>query len=89
MRAKALTTPKTFNGEAKMGEGQFRYWSMCSNQGFANSRVNGCVYDEQTPVGPEGFYTIVVSRKADRPRNAIRACGVAWLPVAMAWSTRM
>ncbi|WP_232346457.1 hypothetical protein [Cupriavidus sp. USMAA2-4] len=82
IRGKAPTTPRTANGDAVMGTGELRYWSMCSNQGFANTRVNGCVYDEQVPVGPDGFYTIVVSRKEDRPSNAIAQCGIAWLPMA-------
>ena len=82
VRAKAPTTPKTFNGDAKMGTGDLRYWSYCSNQGFANTRVNDCVHDEKVPVGPDGFYTIVLSRKADRPRNATPQCGIAWLPMA-------
>jgi len=82
VRGKAPTTPKTLNGDAKMGTGDLRYWSFCSNQGFANTRVNQCVHDENVPVGPDGFYTIVVSRAADRPRNAIPECGIAWLPMA-------
>ena len=82
VRGKAPTTPKTKQGDAKFGTGDLRYWSFCSNQGFANTRVNDCVHDEQIPLGPDGFYTIVVSRKADRPRNAITQCGVAWLPMA-------
>jgi hypothetical protein len=82
LRGKAPTTPKTLNGDARMGEGDLRYWSFCSNQGFANTRVNDCVHDENVPVGPDGYYTIVVSRKADRPRNAIPQCGIAWLPMA-------
>jgi hypothetical protein len=82
LRGKAPTTPKTLNGDAKMGAGDLRYWSFCSNQGFANTRVNDCVHDENVPVGPDGYYTIVVSRKADRPRNAIPQCGIAWLPMA-------
>ena len=82
LRAKAPTTPKTYNGAAKMGDGELRYWSRCSNQGFANTRVNQCVYDEHIPVGPDGFYTLVVSREEDRPRNARPECGVAWLPMA-------
>lgn len=82
LRAKAPTTPKTYNGDARMGEGDLRYWSWCSNQGFANTRVNGCAYDEQIPIGPDGFYTLVVSRAADRPRNATPQCGVTWLPMA-------
>ena len=82
LRGKAPTTPKTLNGDAKMGDGDLRYWSFCSNQGFANTRVNDCVHDENVPVGPDGYYTIVVSRKSDRPRNAISQCGIAWLPMA-------
>ncbi len=82
LRAKAPSTPKTVKGNAKMGGGDLRYWSWCSNQGFANTRVNDCVHDENIPVGPDGFYTLVVSREADRPRNATVQCGVAWLPMA-------
>lgn len=82
LRAKAPTTPRTVNGDAIMGTGDLRYWSYCSNQGFANTRVNACLHDENIPVGPDGFYTIVLSRKADRPRNAIPQCGIAWLPMA-------
>ena len=82
LRGKAPTTPKTAGGDAKMGTGDLRYWSFCSNQGFANTRVNECVYDENVPVGPDGYYTLVVSRAADRPRNAIPQCGIAWLPMA-------
>jgi len=82
VRGKAPTTPKTYNGDAKTGSGDLRYWSFCSNQGFANTRVNDCVHDERVPVGPDGFYTIVLSRAADRPRNATVQCGIAWLPMA-------
>jgi hypothetical protein len=82
LRGKAPTTPKTVHGDPTMGTGELRYWSFCSNQGFANSRVNACVHDENIPVGPDGYYTIVVSRAADRPRNAITPCGIAWLPMA-------
>ena len=82
VRGKAPTTPRTYRGDVKMGEGELRYWSFCSNQGFANTRVNDCVHDERVPIGPDGFYTIVLSRAADRPRNANVQCGVAWLPMA-------
>lgn len=33
-----------------MQPGELRYWSFCSCQGFANTRVNDCVHDEQIPV---------------------------------------
>lgn len=82
LRGKMPTTPKTHDADPLMGQGQLRYWSLCSNQGFVNTRVNDCVYDEQVPLDQDGFYTIVLSRAADRPRNAIAECGIAWLPMA-------
>ena len=83
MRAKAPTTPKTFNGDARWSDaGELRYWSWCSNQGFGTARVNACVFDEEVPVDAQGYYTLVMSRASDRPRNAIPECGVAWLPMA-------
>jgi len=82
LRGKAPTTPHTIHGDPVMGSGELRYWSFCSNQGFANTRVNACVHDENVPVAPKGYYTLVVSRAADRPRNAIKECGVTWLPMA-------
>lgn len=82
VRGKMPKTPNTLKGDKTMGEGDLRYWSMCSNQSFANTRVNDCVYDEQVPLDKQGMYTIVVSHKADRPRNARPECGIAWLPIA-------
>lgn len=82
MRGKAPTTPKTVKGDATMGDGELRYWSICSNQGFANTRVNDCLYDEEIPLDENGAYTVVVSRTEDRPRNAVPECGIAWLPMA-------
>lgn len=79
LRGRMPRTPHTYSGDAIMGDGELRYWSMCSNQGFANTRVTDCVYDEEVPLDANGFYTIVVSREADRPRNAIARCGVAWI----------
>lgn len=82
LRGKAPTTPKTYGGDKVMGDGELRYWSVCSNQGFANTRVNDCLFDEEIPLDPRGYYTIVVSREEDRPRNAIPECGIGWLPMA-------
>jgi len=82
VRAKAPSTPNTVNGDAQMGEGQLRYWSICSNQSFVNTRVNDCLFDEEIPVDPRGFFTVVISREEDRPRNARPECGLSWLPMA-------
>ncbi|MGF1852606.1 hypothetical protein L4C44_11975 [Vibrio satsumensis] len=82
LRAKAPVTPKTFHGVKKMTKGDLRYWSVCSNKGFAVTKVNDCLYDEAIPVDKDGYYTVAVSRAADRPRNAFAQCGVGWLPMA-------
>lgn len=79
LRGRAPTTPRTINGDRVMGAGQLRYWSICSNNLFVNSRVNACVFDEQIPVDADGFYTVMASKERDRPRNARIECGVAWL----------
>lgn len=82
LRGKLPHVPKTFNGGEIMTKGELAYWSICSNQGFANTRVNDCLFDEEIPVDKNGFYTIVISREEDRPRNATKDCGFAWLPMA-------
>ena len=82
VRGKMPETPKTYQGNDYSSEAQLRYWSICSNQGFANTRVNDCLFDEEIPLDANGFYTVLVSRAEDRPRNAIKRCGLAWLPMA-------
>jgi len=78
-KAKAPTFPETFDGEPRMGTGQLRYWSFCTNA--QNTMVYGCKQDDRIPTDKDGNYTIVLSTAAARPRNATSACGVAWLPV--------
>jgi len=82
VRGKIPTTPKTWNGDNVMTSGDLVYWSICSVQGFVITRVNDCLFDEQIPLGPDGEFTIVVSREEDRPRNARAECGIGWLPIA-------
>lgn len=82
IRGKAPTTPNTHGGDAIMGDGELRYWSICSNQGLSNTRVNDCLFDEEIPLDARGYYTVVVSREEDRPRNAVPECGLHWLPMA-------
>ena len=82
LRGKLPKTPKTYLSDSTMTSGQLVYWSICSNQGFANTRVNDCLFDEQVPVNENGMYTIVISRAEDRPRNAYPECGIGWLPMA-------
>ena len=82
MKGKLPKTPKTYHGDEFMTKEELVYWSICSNQGFANTRVNDCLFDELVPVNNNGEYIIVVSREEDRPRNAYAECGVGWLPMA-------
>lgn len=82
VRGKAPTTPRTYTDTSIVGDTDLRYWSLCSNQSFVNTRVNDCLFDEEVPIDENGFYTIAISRLEDRPRNAIRECGMAWLPMA-------
>jgi len=82
LNGKIPKTPKTWNGNEKMTNEELVYWSLCSVQGFANTRVNDCFFDEQVPVNENGEFVVVVSRKEDRPRNARVECGYGWLPIA-------
>jgi len=82
LRGKIPVTPKTYKGNEIRTAGELVYWSICSNQGFANTRVNDCLYDEQVPVNKNGEYMIAISRPEDRPRNARPECGIGWLPMA-------
>jgi hypothetical protein len=83
-RGKLPTAPRTHGGNKRMGRGQVRYTSFCMNEAPVTTRVTDCAYDEQIPTNRKGIYTIVVSRKGDRPRTARASCGTAWI----SWSKR-
>ncbi|MDP3856257.1 MAG: hypothetical protein Q8Q73_00700 [Stagnimonas sp.] len=72
------SAPRTRDGDAVMGDGQLRYWSLCSNE-VNSQRYVDCLYDEQVQRVQGDRAIIVVSRDQDRPANAIAACGVNWL----------
>jgi hypothetical protein len=84
LRGKMATTPATSDGERKLGRTQLRYQSFCMNESVLTTRVMDCVYDEQVPLHGHRRYLVVTSRRADRPDNATRKCGVAWVR----WSKR-
>jgi hypothetical protein len=63
-----------------MGSGQMRYWSLCQNESIATTRGAGCLFDEQVPLDEDRWYTIVTSRREDRPDNARKSCGVGFIP---------
>jgi hypothetical protein len=86
IQATLPVTPQTFQGQRRMGDGQLRYWSMCSEE-FASGRFYGCLVDDQVPLDHARTYTLMVSTAAHRPRNATTRCGVAWLPMGPAVDT--
>lgn len=77
-RAKAPRTPHTYGGQRRMGRGQLRYWSICTNN--ALTMYYACVRDDQVRLDRHGYYTLVISTAANRPHNATAACGYTWLP---------
>lgn len=80
LRGKLPVTPRTLDGQRRMTKKvDMRYWSLCTNESMATTRVEDCVYDEDVVTNRKGRYTIVVTRAEDRPANARARCGVTWL----------
>lgn len=77
-RARLPTTPKTYEGESRMGSGQMRFWSMCT--GNIATQAYDCLVDKDMPLDSSGYYTLAISAAADRPANATSECGIVWLP---------
>ena len=80
VRGKLPKTPRTVHGQKRMEGGQLREWDMCVEESLAVTGTYKCLYDEQLPLRHGRRYLIVVAHAADRPRNARRSCGAAWLP---------
>lgn len=78
LRGRLPRTPRTLDGQRRMGTGQLRYWSLCTEN--AASQFYGCLTDDAVPVDRAGDFTIMVSTAGHRPSNATLACGIAWLP---------
>ena len=79
LEGKLPTTPRTYEGQKRMGKGQLRYWSVCQNESRVTTRAVDCLADRQVPLRGDRRYTIVVTRPEDRPSNATRRCGVGWV----------
>ena len=78
-RAKLPTFPDTFAGRKTMPEGQVAYWSVVTVASAPSGELWDGVFDMQVPLDKDGYYTIVVSRREDRPKNATREDGAAWI----------
>ena len=79
VRAKMPTFPDTFAGTKVMTDGQVKYWSIVTCALAPSGELWDGVFDMQTPLDKDGYYTIVVCRPEDRPKNATRENGVAWI----------
>ena len=76
----APVTPPTDRGQKVMRAAKLRYWDVCFNEYLVTTHGRACVPDSAVPLDAHRRYTIVISKRADRPRNAKRSCGAAWLP---------
>jgi hypothetical protein len=89
MRGKMPTFPNTYAGTGGGGlevmpEAQTRYWSLVSCEAAPSGQIVDGLTDMQVPLDDDGYYTIVYSRAEDRPKNATRENGIAWIE----WSPR-
>jgi len=74
-------TPTTLNGDAVMGSGDMRYWSICTNENNSQRFID-CMYDEQSVTAgnpTDNRRIFVVTKPQNRPNNATADCGVNWL----------
>ena len=62
-----------------MEAGQLRFWSLCTGESRVTVRTPDCVADRELPVDSARRFTVVVSRREDRPVNASERCGVSWI----------
>jgi hypothetical protein len=86
LHGRAPVTPRTKRAPSVMPAGEMRYWSLCTNDRHTTRFVD-CSIDEDVPLDADGWYTVVVSAPADRPANAVPACGAGWLAWGIAPET--
>jgi len=89
MRGKMPSFPNTYAGTGGRGlevmpEAQTQYWSLVSGEAAPSGQIVDGLTDMQVPLDADGNYTIVYSRKEDRPENATPENGIAWIE----WSPR-
>jgi hypothetical protein len=79
IHAKALSTPDTAGGQPVYATGKdARGFTVCGYNFYAGY-ANRCLMDHQLAVDKHGYYTIVISTLADKPKNATRANHVNWI----------
>lgn len=78
VRAKAFTTPHTPHEPVYAPGKDIRGFTVATYNFWAGI-CNAAVVDHEVARDGDGWYTIVVSREEDRPRNARPEHGVTWL----------
>ncbi len=74
------TVPRTLGGAKRVGQGQLVEWDMCTIQSLVTTETYRCLFDQQVPMrNRKRGYVIAVTPLDQRPSNARRECGVAWL----------
>lgn len=88
LTGKLPTFPATRNGEAVMGKGQVRYWSICGIDQDPLSPLPAttinAISDDDVVIDNNRNYIIAYSRPGDRPSNATGQNGVSWVD----WGTQ-
>jgi hypothetical protein len=79
LRGRLPDFPQTLDGPKRMPKGELRFWSLCTGESRVTTRTPDCLADRQVLAQSGRRYTIVVSKRDDRPQNARAKCGVAWL----------
>ena len=81
LRGRYPRTPRTYFDAKTWDESQtdLRYWSAMSGNEVPSTQIAAGIVDEQIPIDKDGFFSIIVSKPEDRPKNATQACGHAWL----------
>jgi len=79
LRGRLPDFPQTVAGPRRMPAGELRFWSLCTGESRVTTRTPDCLADRQVLAQSGRSYTIVVSKREDRPVNARAGCGVAWL----------
>jgi hypothetical protein len=80
IRGKMPTSSKTRHRDKSWAtDTQVRYWSITSGASAPSGVGWSTIFDEEVPLDAEGNYTIVMSWPENRPANATKENGVAWL----------
>ena len=80
IKGKMPSFPATKHGQDFPENGtQVRYWSLTAGATAPSGFGWATVFDEEIPLDQNGHFTIVMSRAENRPKNAVRTCGVKWI----------